>query len=167
MKTDSQKVILISGCLIGLSCDYRGRKKPIHPLIDQLLHQENIQVIPFCPEQLGGMTTPRNPSEIINGTGADVWQNKAILTSDLGNDVTTQFTRGATEALYLAELYKPDLIITKERSPSCGVHFISDGSFSGAIRPGEGVAVALLASKGYTIISEEEITEKKINELLF
>ena len=100
-------MILISACLLGCACRYDGKSKP-HPLAQELARRG--LVIPICPEQLGGLPTPRAPSE---------QQNDRVVSAD-GTDVTTQYRRGAEEALRLAALYGCTTAVLKERSPSCG-----------------------------------------------
>ncbi len=114
------------------------------------------RAIPVCPEQLGGLPTPRPPAEIVGGTGEDVVDGRArVMTAD-GRDVTENFLRGAGEVLRLAELVRPDLVILKERSPSCGVREIYDGTFTRTLRAGCGVTTALLRRCGWQVISDEE-----------
>ena len=124
-------MILISACLLGCACRYDGKSKP-HPLAQALARRG--LVVPVCPEQLGGLPTPRAPSE---------QQNDRVVSAD-GTDVTTQYHRGAEEALRLAALYGCTTAVLKERSPSCGSGQIYDGSFSGTLTDGWGTAAALL-----------------------
>lgn len=136
--------ILISACLIGCNTRYKGDSHILEKL-PQLMEKYNL--IPVCPEQLGGLSTPRDPSEIVNGR----------VLSCKGVDVTTQFNRGAKEALRLAELYNCSAAILKERSPSCGQGQIYDGTFTGTLTNGDGITAALLAKSGIRIIGESQI----------
>ena len=111
-------MILISACLLGCACRYDGKSKP-HPLAQELARQG--LAVPVCPEQLGGLPTPRAPSER---------QGERVVSS-LGADVTAQYRRGAEEALRLAELYGCTTAVLKERSPSCGSGAIYDGPRTG------------------------------------
>lgn len=116
-------MILISACLLGCACRYDGKSKP-HPLAQELARQG--LAVPVCPEQLGGLPTPRAPSER---------QGERVVSS-LGADVTAQYRRGAEEALRLAELYGCTTAVLKERSPSCGSGAIYDGTFTGTVTEG-------------------------------
>ncbi|MCF7911280.1 MAG: DUF523 domain-containing protein [Candidatus Cloacimonetes bacterium] len=136
--------ILISACLAGMNCKYDGGNN-LHPEIIKLV--ESGAAILICPEQMGGLPTPRLPAEII---GDSVFNN-------IGEDVTAQFAKGATETLRLAKLYGITKAILKERSPSCGVHYIYDGTFSGTKIKGSGLTCLLLQAHGIKISSEEEL----------
>ena len=138
--------VLISGCLLGLCCRYDGKSKQ-NEHITALA--EKYYLIPVCPEQLGGLPTPRDPSEIIGER----------MVSCAGKDVTAEYRRGAEEALRLAQLFGCKKAILKERSPSCGLGKVYDGSFSGTLTHGDGVAAALLAANGIEIFGESQIKE--------
>jgi len=137
-------VKLVSACLLGVRCRYDGENKSNNGII-RLLEKEVL--IPVCPEQLGGLPTPRMPSE---QTGARVY-------SKCGEDVTSYFVRGAKEVLRLAELYDIKEAILKQKSPSCGSGQIYDGTFSGNVINGNGVTTALLKRNGIKVISEEDV----------
>lgn len=139
--------VLISACLLGVNCKYNGKNNEVENLIEQM---ENVTLIPVCPEQLGGLTTPRPPAEL-NGE-ASVFNNEGI-------DVTGQFIFGAEETLKIAKLYHCEYAILKERSPSCGSNQIYDGSFQGKVKEGEGVTAALLKQNSITVYSEENFEE--------
>ena len=138
--------ILISACLVGENCKYSGGNN-LSPKIDALL--EKYDLIPFCPEEQGGLPTPRNPSEQ-KGNGVYM---------DNGKDVTEQFEDGAKKALMLCLYLKINIAVLKERSPSCGTHQIYDGSFSGKVIPGMGVTAKLLKENGIKVYSEDQIDE--------
>lgn len=142
------KNILVSACLLGVSCRYDGNEKANEEVL-ALLEREDIQLIPICPEQLGGMQTPRLPSERIG----DKVMNNA------GEDVTEYFKRGAEQALKLAKLYQCKCAILKERSPSCGKDVIYDGSFSGGFKTGNGMTAQLFLENGIEIFGETQINE--------
>ena len=110
-------MIIVSACLTGINCRYDG-KNNLNEKIIKLV--QNGDAIPICPEQLGGLTTPRTPAEISG--------NKVITRS--GNDVTIQFQKGAIETLKIAKLLNCKTAIFKENSPSCGSKNIYDGTFS-------------------------------------
>ena len=139
-------MILISACLLGCACRYDGKSKP-HPLAQELARQG--LAVPVCPEQLGGLPTPRAPSER---------QGERVVSS-LGADVTAQYRRGAEEALRLAELYGCTTAVLKERSPSCGCSAIYDGTFSHTLVPGHGVAAELLMANGIHVLGESQAEE--------
>ena len=136
--------ILISACLLGASCRYDGRSKP-HPEVLKLA--ERHQLVPLCPEQLGGLPTPRMPSER---------QGERVVTAD-GTDVTEQYQRGSEEALRLCRLLGCDVAVLKERSPSCGKERIYDGTFSGTLADGWGVTAELLRDNGIPVYGESKI----------
>lgn len=138
------KRVLISACLLGVMCRYDGNTNRIQE-IDEL--KEKVCLIPVCPEQLGGMTTPRLPSEKRDG---------GVYAKD-GTDVTKPFERGAMEAAKIADLFGADMAILKARSPSCGKGVIYDGTFTGNKVAGNGVAAELLMNRGIKVFTEYEI----------
>ncbi|MFH1364828.1 MAG: DUF523 domain-containing protein, partial [Candidatus Aenigmatarchaeota archaeon] len=109
---------LVSACLAGINCKYNGSSKPKEKIIEMV---KNGEAIPVCPEQLGGLTTPRETAE---------QKNERVFTKD-GKDVTTEFVKGANEGLKIAILAGCKEAILKARSPSCGSGKVYDGSFSG------------------------------------
>lgn len=133
-------MILVSACLCGYRCRYDGDTKP-NPEIQALVREG--QALPVCPEQLGGLTTPRLPSERTP-------DNSRVLASD-GTDVTEAFKKGAEEALRLAQLYGCARAILKARSPSCGLGTIYDGTFQGGLRQGDGITAELLTRNGIPV----------------
>ncbi|MGM9923907.1 MAG: DUF523 domain-containing protein [Bacillus sp. (in: firmicutes)] len=146
-------MIIVSSCLAGAKCRYNAThclEEKIRTLVDRK------QATTVCPEVLGGFSTPREPAEIINGTGADVLNGTAKVLSHSGKDVTEQYIKGAYQTLAIAEEMQATAIVLKENSPSCGSRHIYDGTFSGKKIAGEGVTAALLRSKGYLVLSEEE-----------
>ena len=136
--------VLVSACLLGCPCRYDGKSKP-NPAVLALMDKHTL--IPICPEQMGGLATPRPPAECKNG---------GVFT-EAGADVTAQYRRGAEEALRLANLYGCTCAILKERSPSCGSGEIYDGSFSRHLIAGDGVTAALLKANGITVLGESEV----------
>jgi uncharacterized protein YbbK (DUF523 family) len=136
---------LVSACLVGINCKYDG------------LHNYNAKVvalgkhdtlIPVCPEQLGGLSSPRSPHEQKDGK---------VVTPE-GEDHTEHFQRGARETLKIARLCGATEAVFKQRSPSCGVGQIYDGCFCRKVIKGDGMTTALLRSEGIRVISEEEIS---------
>jgi len=110
--------IMVSACLLGIHCRYDGR----HSLCPELVDFVTAAVfIPFCPEQLGGLPTPRPPAGIKGGDGRDILSGSARVINAEGNDVTAAFKKGAEEALKLARLTGTSIAIMKDRSPSCGL----------------------------------------------
>ena len=153
-------MIIVSACLCGIDCKYNGGNNLDARVLK--LMQEG-KAIPVCPEQLGGLQTPRAPSEIVNGNGCDVLMGKGKIVDSKDEDVTAEFIKGAYETLKIAELMGANIAILKAKSPSCGVSQIYDGSFSGNIRTGNGVTAQLLLSKGIKVYTEENLEEAKFN----
>ena len=140
--------LLISACLLGVSCRYDGQDNKL--LQDKLnyLHKHFI-LIPICPEQLGGLSTPRLPAEIqIDGK---------VIRQD-GVDVSEAFQRGAEEGLKIAHIFNCKLALLKANSPSCGNHEVYDGSFSGKLTGGQGQTVKLFEKHDIKTYNENEIT---------
>ena len=142
-------MILISACLVGLKCRYNGASDARRHFVEQMARQE---LLPVCPEQLGGLSTPRLSCEIVGGIGEDVLDGRASVRTRDGDDITQAFLRGANEVLYLARLVEADLIILKQNSPSCGCGYIYDGAFTGTIRKGNGVTTALLLREKFRVL---------------
>lgn len=135
---------LCSACLLGIRCRYDGKSKPNKRIIG-LSRKEAL--IPVCPEQLGGLSTPRENSEI---------KGKRVITAS-GKDKTENMKKGAEETLKIAKLFNIKQAILKQKSPSCGCGKIYDGTFSGKIIKGDGVTAALLKKNKIKVISEEDI----------
>ena len=150
----TKKVIMVSTCLMGENTTYSGEN---HFSSDVAQLSKLFNVIKFCPEQLGDLPTPREPSEIKNGDGFDVIDVKANVVAKSGKDVTENFLRGAEETLKMALEHKPAFIVLKECSPSCGLHRIYDGSFTNTLNNGCGVTTALLIENGYIVMNEVEV----------
>lgn len=144
-------MILISACLVGVNCTFNGTSHLRQRFIRRMAQGE---MLPVCPEQLGGLPTPRPPSEIAGGTGEDVLDGKARIHTKEGDDVTSAFLRGANGILYLANLVEADSIILKQSSPSCGCGQIYDGNFNGTIRKGNGVTAALLLREKFRVLAD-------------
>ena len=135
---------IVSACLAGIKCKWDGKAKPCQKVI-QLVGQG--KAIPVCPEQLGGLTTPRFPAEQRG--------NKVFTKGE--KDVTIQFKRGAKEALKIAKLANCNEAILKSKSPSCGSGKIYDGTFSGKLIDGDGVFAKILKNNNIKVFTEEEI----------
>ena len=138
--------ILVSACLLGLRCHYDGRSKPSAAV---LALGEKHTLLPLCPEQLGGLPTPRPPAE---------WQGERIV-DRAGQDVTEAYRRGGEESVRLAKLTGCRWAILKERSPACSCDRIYDGSFSGILREGRGSAAEALEQAGVTVLGESMLHE--------
>lgn len=138
--------LLISACLCGELCKYNGGHNLISTF-DQL--KEKYNLIYICPESDGGLSTPRNPSEI---KGQKVFMND-------GRDVTKEYQQGASIALARAKEFYCTKALLKEKSPSCGVHYIYDGTFSGKKISGSGITTKLLNENGITVYSELEVNK--------
>jgi len=139
-----RKIILCSACLLGINCRYDGKLKPNKKVIK--LSKKEI-LIPVCPEQLGGLPTPRKPAE---------QKGKRVITKSR-KDITKNFRKGAKEVLKLAKLLDIKKAILKQRSPSCGSGQIYDGTFSKEIVKGDGITTALLKKNGIKVVSEEDL----------
>jgi len=137
-------MILVSSCLVGLGCRFDGTDKKTDAVLKYL---EGKSWMPVCPEQMGGLSTPRQPAEI---------RRDRIMTKD-GVDVTAQFVRGADEVARLARLTGADEAILKSRSPSCGCKKIYDGTFSGTLIDGDGLTTRALKKMNVNVRSEEDL----------
>ena len=135
--------LLVSACLLGCACRYDGGSKPCAAM--QRLAEQH-ELIPVCPEQLGGLPTPRPPAEI---------RGKRVVNRD-GADVTDAYQKGAAETLRLCRLLHADGAVLKARSPSCGKGQVYDGTFSGVLVHGDGVTARLLLAHGIPVWTEAE-----------
>lgn len=140
------KSILVSACLLGAACKYSGSDN-FCPKVAALV--KDYHLVPVCPEQLGGLPTPRTPAER---------QGNRVITKD-GQDITAAYHRGAQEAWKLAKLFGCDTAILKARSPSCGAQGIYDGTFTGTVIPGSGVTAELLRDAGIRVLTEDELEQ--------
>ena len=148
---------ICSACLLGLECRYDG-KSNLKKASEKLLQEfRNGDIIPVCPEQLGGLPTPRVAQEIQGMSGEYVLDDKCKVINRNGEDVTQQFVRGAYEVLKIAQALGIKEFVGVQRSPSCGSGIIYDGSFSGKTIKGDGITTALLKRNGIKVVSEEEI----------
>ena len=136
---------MISACLLGFACKYCGGS---NKLTERQLAAlgERFRLIPVCPETAGGLPTPRDPSERLG--------DKVV--SNQGRDVTAQYQKGAETALWLARRYDCKAALLKENSPSCGSGQIYDGSFTGKLIPGDGVAAEELKKEGLIVFGESD-----------
>ncbi len=149
--------LLVSACLLGENCRYDGVvRESIFPYLQAM----GITPVGVCPEVLGGLSVPRLPSEIKGGGGKGVWSFDSVVVNKEGKDVTDAFMIGAVRTLLIAIKEGIRFAVLKSKSPSCGVHEIYDGSFSGRLVKGMGVSAYLLSVNGIKIIDEIELKSK-------
>jgi uncharacterized protein YbbK (DUF523 family) len=154
---------LVSGCLLGICCRYDGGTCASSGLIRSA---SSTNLIPICPEQLGGLSTPRPSASITGGDGDDVLSGCARVVNKEGEDVTDAYKRGAEESLRLARLTGARIALLRERSPSCGLSTPYCESKTGT---GRGVTAALLHSSGirvFGILPEEGFPLPDLLELI-
>lgn len=138
--------ILISACLVGEKCNYKGEGK-YNPKVEEL--KEKYDLVLFCPECEGGLPTPRLPSEI---------RENQVIRKD-GKLVTREFEKGAKKALQLCKYFGINKAVLKENSPSCGTHMVHNGYFNDRLIKGMGVTAKLLKENGIDVYSEDEIDQ--------
>lgn len=151
-----RKKVLISSCLLGEPVRYDGNENKL-PLEKLTFLEQHYELVPLCPEVVGGLSVPREPAEIIGGDGADVINGRAKVITRDNTDVTKFFVQGAQAALQVCLKEGIELAILVERSPSCGTSFVYDGSFTKNRIVGAGVTSALLRSQNITVMSQFEI----------
>ncbi len=134
------KKVIVSACLAGLNCRYDGDNKKRNDIVEMVKRGE---AIPVCPEQLGGLSTPREPAEAVGDQ---------ILTVN-GRDVTFEYQKGAQEALLIAELTGATEALLKSKSPMCGAGSVYDGSFSGKMKEDDGIFTKLLKKSSIKVTS--------------
>lgn len=144
---------LVSACLIGINCRYDAKNNCNQRLYE--LFKESL-LYPVCPEVLGGLGIPRKPCEIIKREN-----NYKVYDID-GENKTVEFIKGAEKTLKIAELIEVKGVIFKEKSPSCGVHYIYDGSFNENIIEGKGITTNYLINAGYKVYSEDDLNKLEI-----
>ena len=145
---------LISACLCGVNCKYNGLNNLNDKCLELLRKGEALLV---CPEQLGGLNTPRIPSETLGNAKDIIELNKGKVINKEGKDVTKEFLKVAKEAWKIAKEANIKKAILKESSPSCGSNFVYDGSFTGNKIKGKGITAYLLEKEGIEIISEKDL----------
>ena len=136
--------ILVSACLLGVSCRYDGKSKPNENVIAL---KDRYNIIPVCPEIMGGLPTPRTASEI---------QGCQVVMGD-GTNVTKEYRKGAEEVLKLCRLFGCKRAVLKEKSPSCGCGKVYNGTFSGKLIDGNGITAKLLMENGIEVFGETGI----------
>lgn len=140
--------VLVSACLLGLRCRYDAIP------LDPLRLPEGFCPIPLCPEQLGGLCTPRSPAQMVGGDGMAVLEGRARVVDQSGKDLTEAFLRGAEEVVRVVRLLGIRRAFLKEKSPSCGVNYTHR---DGELVKGMGVTTAALRRAGVEVMSEEEL----------
>jgi len=152
-------LILISSCLLGCPVRYDGRSAPCDDPILLAWHQEG-RLVPLCPEEEGGLPTPRPPAEIEGARGGPaVIQGRARVLDAARQDHTPAFLTGAQRTLALCRALGISIAVLKDGSPSCGSALLHDGSFTGRKVPGEGATTALLRAEGIQVFSENQLEE--------
>ena len=144
---EKKEIYLVSACLAGSPCRYDGRAYTCEP-VAELVAQG--RAVPVCPEQLGGLTTPRISCEITDQPGEIKILNKE------GADCTEEFLLGAERTLAIAKALGIKKAVMKSKSPSCGCSEIYDGTFSGRLIPGNGIATGLLRDNGIEVVTEKD-----------
>lgn len=145
---------IVSACLCGINCKYSGGNNLNEEVLK--LFKEG-KAIPVCPEQLGGLETPRPPAEITFGTAKDILNGKGKVQDKNGRDVTEQFLKGAYETLKIAKEIGVAKAILKSNSPSCGCGRIYNGEFNGTLIEENGITAELLRQNGVEVITEENL----------
>ena len=143
-------MILISACLVGLNCKYNGKNNYDEKALQLVKSGE---AIPICPEQLGGLSTPRNSAEI------KIINNEVHVFDNENKDVTDAFVKGANEVLKLAKELNVKKVILQSRSPSCGVGKIYSGNFDGKLIDGNGILAQMLIDNDIEVIDIEKLIE--------
>lgn len=144
----SDMIVLVSACLAGVNCKYDGGNNERKRVVKILKKGGAILV---CPEQLGGLTTPRPAADLYSGDGHDVLDGNAVVKTKENKDISSLFIRGAQETLRIAQIVSPDVVLLKQRSPSCGCGLIYNPE--GRIIKGDGVTTALLKQNGFVVES--------------
>lgn len=152
----AKPTLLISRCLLGEPVRYDGAGKALSADVLASL-AERYRLVPVCPEQLGGLPTPRPPAELQGGDGKTVQASQARIVTNTGEDQTAAFVAGARQAARIAGLHHASTALLKADSPSCGHRSVYDGSFQGIRIAGRGVAAATLAEAGLTLYDEHQL----------
>lgn len=139
---------LVSACLLGVNCNFEAKNWLNPQLREEFLRGE---LFPVCPEVLGGLSVPRVPAEIVGGDGSDVLEGEAKVMNMEGVDVTAQFVEGAKRTLQIAQAVGAKEALFIEKSPSCGLGKIFDGTFTERFKAGDGVTAALLKKNGIKV----------------
>jgi len=153
--------VLISACLLGINSRYDGKNKFDKDLLSFLI-KNKIDFFPFCAEQLGGLTTPREPSETENGYSAqDVIEGRGRVLTKSGKDVTKNYIDGANVILKFCKSIDITHAILAEKSPSCGYTKVYDGTFTGTLIEGNGILTQILKNNGIVIVKDIQDLSRK------
>ncbi|MEE2750213.1 MAG: DUF523 domain-containing protein [Myxococcota bacterium] len=149
--------VVVSACLLGRPCRYDGGQKA-HSAVQAWVEKQRAtghEVLALCPEELGGLGTPRRPADLRGGAGQQVLAGEAQVVDDQGRDVTEAFLDGAR--LAATEAKGAQIAVLKARSPSCGC---GETRIEGELLPGDGVFAALLRRQGVRVSTEEQLGEQ-------
>ena len=136
--------IAVSACLLGENCKYNGGNNRNEAVLNFIKDKE---VLPVCPEVVGGLPTPRVPVELVNG----------VAINRDGVNVDQEFHLGVDRMLKKLAEEDIELVILQPRSPSCGSRQIYDGTFTGTLKPGQGMFAKVLMEKGYKVVEPDEL----------
>ena len=150
-----KKKVLISACLLGKNCRYNGGHSKLNEL-----NKFDVEWIPVCPEESGGLGTPR-PSAEMQGSAEDILNGKGKVLTNKGKNVTQEFIRGAEQSLQLGLGVGVKTAILKSKSPSCGIGKIYDGSFTKTFKAGDGIFAHLCHENDIECISSDNINQIK------
>ncbi len=150
-----KKTVLVSACLLGKNCRYDGG----HSYINEF-ENADVEFYPVCPEEAGGLGTPRPKAEMQDGAEEIISGHGKIVTIN-GKNVTKEFIRGAQLCLNTGLEADAEFAILKSKSPSCGLGEVYDGSFKGKLHQGDGIFAHLCRKSGMTCISSDNISEIK------
>jgi len=150
-----KKKILISACLLGKNCRYNGGHS-------QLTELEEIDVewIPVCPEESGGLSTPR-PSAEMQENAETILNGKGKIITNKGKNVTAEFIQGAEKSLQLGLEAEVKIAVLKSKSPSCGIGKIYDGSFTKTLKTGNGIFAHLCHENDIVCVPSDNINQIK------
>lgn len=167
VKKSGKEIMLCSACLLGINCRYDAIPKTNEHILEL---SRKVILIPVCPEQLGGLTTPRTQAETTRD-GSKILEGEGKVITFNNKDVTDNFLKGAYEVLRIAKMYNVKRAVLRQRSPSCGCGMIYDGTYSGRMILGDGVTAALLKKHKIDVKTEEDFEPglknalKKLSEM--
>ena len=150
-----KKKVLISACLLGKNCRYNGGHSQLNEL-----NKLDVEWIPVCPEESGGLGTPR-PSAEMQENAETILNGKGKIITNKGKNVTAEFIQGAEQSLQLGLGAEVKIAVLKSKSPSCGIGKIYDGSFTKTLKTGNGIFAHLCHKNDITCISSDNIDQIK------
>ena len=150
-----RKKILISACLLGRNCRYNGGHSQLTGLVEI-----DVEWIPVCPEESGGLGTPR-PSAEMQENAETILNGKGKIITNKGKNVTSEFIQGAEKSLQLGLGAEVKIAVLKSKSPSCGIGKIYDGSFTKSLKIGNGIFAHLCHENDIACISSDNINRIK------